>query len=93
MTVNTIREKYGLMLPRAEVHCQFKAACRFDDLVEVTLRVREVADKSITYDFQLFRKQEGQLAAEGYIKCIAVDSNWKVVKIPSDVAKAIREHA
>jgi YbgC/YbaW family acyl-CoA thioester hydrolase len=91
MTLNAIREKYGIMLPRVEAHCEYKAPCRFDDPIEVTLKVREVARKTITYDFQLLRKQGNVLAAEGYIKCIGVNSSWKAVALPAEVAKAVRE--
>ena len=87
-----LREKYKIMLPRVEAHCVYKVACKFDDLIEVVMKVREVADKTVTYDFQLYRKDENQLAAEGYLKCIAVDLNWKVVQLPADVAKMLREN-
>jgi len=87
-----LREKYRMMLPRVEAHCVYKSACKFDDLIEVVLKVREVASKTITYDFQLYRKEENQLAAEGSLKCIAVDMNWKVVPLPVEVAKILREN-
>jgi acyl-CoA thioesterase FadM len=55
------------------------------------MRVREVGEKTMTYDFQAIRQQDGKLAAEGYIKCIAVNSEWKAVQLPADLAKTIRE--
>jgi YbgC/YbaW family acyl-CoA thioester hydrolase len=88
---NQIREKYDITFPRVEAHCQYKAACRFDDFIDVTLKVREVAEKTITYDFQLLRQHDGKLAAEGYIKCIAVNSDWKATQVPVEVAKVVRE--
>jgi len=91
--LNALRENYGIILPRVEVHCRYAAPCRFDDTIEVTLKTREVADKTITYDFQLFMKEEEWLAAEGYVKCIAVELNWKAVPLPVEVAKAIHEGA
>jgi acyl-CoA thioester hydrolase len=87
-----LREKYKIMLPRVEAHCVYKSACRFDDLIEVVLKVKEVAGKTITYDFRIYRKEENQLAAEGYLKCIAVDMNWKVVPLPVEVARILREN-
>ena len=87
-----IREKYGVMLPRVEAHCQYKAACRFDDSIDVTLRVREVAEKTITYDFQVIRQADRKLAAEGYVKCIAVNSKWKAIPLPSEVAETLRDN-
>jgi YbgC/YbaW family acyl-CoA thioester hydrolase len=87
-----LREKYRIMLPRVEAHCVYKSACKFDDLIEVVLKVRDVESKTVTYDFQLYRKEENQLAAEGFLKCIAVDKNWKVVPLPVEIAKILREN-
>ena len=86
------RVKYGITLPRVEAHCQYKAPCRFGDFFDVIMRVREMGEKTITLEFQAIRQQDGKLAAEGYIKCIAVNSEWKAVQLPVDLAKTIREN-
>lgn len=92
ITLSAIRDKYRIMLPRIEAHCQYKAPCRFDDQFEVSLRVRDVGEKTITYDFQLLRTEDSKLAAEGYLKCIAVNLDWKAVPLPDEFAKMIREN-
>ena len=92
ITLSTIRDRYRIMLPRIEAHCQYKAACRFDDQFEVSLRVRDVGEKTITYDFQLLTTEDSKLAAEGYLKCIAVNLDWKAVPLPDEFAKIIREN-
>ena len=91
ITLSTIRVEYGIMLPRVEAYCVYKAPCRFDDQIEVTLSVREISDKTITYDFQLQRNRDGRLAAEGYLKCIAVNNDWKVVSLPKHFAELLRK--
>lgn len=90
LPLTEIREKFGVMLPRVEAHCQYKAACRFDEQIDVMLRVREVEEKTITYNFQIFRQSDGKLAAEAYVKCIAVNSEWKAVPLPAEIAKTVR---
>jgi len=92
MSLNEILEKHGIMLPRVEAHCEYKAPCRFDDMIEVSVEVREVTSKTVTLDFKMHRKRENKLAAEGYMKCIAVDLRWKVVELPPAVAKILREN-
>jgi len=86
-----IQRKYSIGIPRVETHCTYKAACRFNDFFEVNMRIREVAAKTITWDFQATRLQDGKLAAEGYIKCIAVNSEWKAVNLPTEFAKMVEE--
>jgi YbgC/YbaW family acyl-CoA thioester hydrolase len=85
-----VRKKYDIRLPRVEAHCSYKAACRFNDLFDVIMRLREVAEKTITWDFEAIR-EDGKVAAEGYVKCIAVDADWKAIPIPEELAKAIKE--
>jgi YbgC/YbaW family acyl-CoA thioester hydrolase len=87
-----IPTKYGIRLPRVEADCSYKAACRLDDFFEVTMRLREVAEKTITWDFQVIRQHDGKLAAKGCIKCIAVDSEWKTVRLPPEFAKIVQEN-
>jgi acyl-CoA thioester hydrolase len=90
LPLTEIRDRFGILLPRVEVHCQYKAACRFDELIDVTLEVREVQEKTITYDFRIMRQSDGKLAAEGFVKCIAVNSEWKAVDLPAEVARTVR---
>ena len=89
LPITEIRDRFGILLPRVEANCQYKAACRFDELIEVTLKVREVQEKTIIYDFQIMRQSDGKLAAEGFVKCIAVNSEWKAVAIPAEVARIV----
>jgi len=85
-----VRKEFGLRLPRVEAHCNYKAACRFNDLFDVVMRLREVGQKTITWDFEAIR-QDGKIAADGYIKCIAVDSEWKAISLPQELAKLVQE--
>jgi YbgC/YbaW family acyl-CoA thioester hydrolase len=90
-SLSDLREKYAIMLPRVEAYCDYKTACRFDELIEVTVKVAEVAEKTITLHFEVYRKSDNKLAAEGWIKCISVDPNWRVVPLPVEIAKLLRE--
>ena len=90
LPLTEFHKRLGVLLPCVEAHCQYKAACRFDELIDVTLKVREVQDKTIIYDFQVMRQSDGKLAAEGFVKCIAVNSEWKAVPLPAEVARTVR---
>jgi YbgC/YbaW family acyl-CoA thioester hydrolase len=91
LSFKTIYEKYQIALPRVEAQCTYKASCRFGDVIEISLSVGKVEEKTITYNFQVFLKPEDKLAAEGYLKCIAVNGNWKATTLPSEFVKVIRE--
>ena len=90
LPLTEMSDRFGVLLPCVEAYCQYKAACRFDELIDVTLIVREVQEKTIIYDFQIMRQSDGKLAAEGFVKCIAVNSEWKAVPLPVEVARTVR---
>jgi len=92
LSFKTICEKFGIGLPRVEAHCTYKSSCHCDDTVEITLQVGEIAEKTITYNFQAILRDGDKLAADGYLKCIAVNEKWKAVPIPENFARLIREN-
>jgi len=87
-----LRQEHNILLPRVEARCEYKAPCRFDDQIEVALRVHEVTSKTITLNFELRRIGDGKLAAEGRVKCIAVNQEWKVVELPALLERILREN-
>ena len=88
MNLGHVREKYGIMLPRVETGCEYKIACKFNDEIEVTLAVREIGTKTITYDFEILKKN--RVAAKGFLKCIAVNMKWRAVNLPNEFVKLVR---
>lgn len=88
-----MREKYNIMLPRTASYCEYKATCKLGEMIEVTLNVHELAEKTVTNNFRIVRKRDSKLAAEGYLRSKAVGSNWEAVRIPEEIARIIRERA
>ena len=82
--------------PRVHAACDFKYPLRFEDTVEIWLRVREKREKSIVYSF-LFRKlnelpprevARGTLA----VACVRMDraaGRMTGVPIPAEIAEKI----
>lgn len=90
-SLNEILDKQKTILPRTETHYESRAQCKVDNQIEVALKVREVTNRSITFDFKMVRRRDNILAAEGYVKRVAVDLNSKVVELPVAQATAVRE--
>ena len=89
----SVAEKYGVVLPRVEAWCCYKRPLRFNDLVEIELSVKELREKAVKYWFKVYNKQNGQLAAEGYIVAVAADKNLGgAVKIPEEIAEKLRAY-
>jgi len=95
-SIHTVEEGKTYGWPRVHVDCDYKQPLRFEDLVEVELRVREKKSKSLSYSF-LFRKLtdgEPVEVASGHITavCVAMDGEsgrMRAVDIPERLAAAI----
>ena len=73
-----------LGMPRVSASCDFTQPLRFEDRVEVHLRVREKKRKSVTYDF-VFRKLNGTPAVEVArgsltVVCVVIDEHRGTLK-------------
>src|SRR5438105_3079704 len=63
LSVHTQEEGRTLGWPRVHASCDYKAPLRFEEEVEVHLRVRTKKTKSLTYDF-VFRKVSSEPVVE-----------------------------
>jgi 4-hydroxybenzoyl-CoA thioesterase/acyl-CoA thioester hydrolase len=54
--------------PRVAVHCEYRSAVRFEDVVTIDVHISRRGEKSLTYQF-VFRLGD-RLVAEGYITCV-----------------------
>jgi acyl-CoA thioester hydrolase len=95
-SINSRMPEFHVGWPRVHVSCDFKRPLRFEDEVEVHLRVREKREKSLTYDFA-FRKVGDALGAEVAhgsltVVCVAIDPHtdqMRAVPIPEAIARQI----
>lgn len=82
--------------PRVHASCDYRQPLRFEDLVEVQLRVREKKPRALTYEF-VFRKPDGEGFAEvarGAITavCVTMDAEsgrMKAAPIPDALASLL----
>lgn len=54
--------------PRVSANCNYKSSIRFEDLIDVKLRVQRIGEKSVTYQYQFFR--EDVFVAEGIMTVV-----------------------
>jgi YbgC/YbaW family acyl-CoA thioester hydrolase len=84
---------YGVMfdeldvwLPRAHLECDFRRAAQLDDLLEVSVYVGRVGEKSLRLNFEVRRKGEAELVAEAHFVLVAVRRNtFESVTVPEEL--------
>lgn len=81
----------GLWLPRIEVFCQYKTPARFGDILEISLSVKEVKQKTVKYGFVVKKKDTDDLVAEGYVVAVAADKKIrKAINIPPEIVEKLK---
>ena len=83
-------EKKGYFLLVAEARCRYKAPLRYDEEVTMRTWVRKLTGKAVVFAYQVFRKGESKLAAEGETFHIVTDSKGIPCSLPEIYQKYFR---
>jgi acyl-CoA thioester hydrolase len=75
-------EALGYKLVVSDVHCRYRNSARYDETVMVRTRLKEVNRRMITFGYQILRKDEEEVIAEGETRHICVDSEGKTKTLP-----------
>jgi len=81
----------GFLTPVVEAHCNYFAPAVYDDIIIVETRISEIKEKSIRFEYEVFRKEDNKLLAEGYTINVFVDaSKMKSIAIPKSIKQKIK---
>src|SRR5512135_1057079 len=65
-------EKLGFRLAVTDARCHYRSAARYDDLVVVRTRLKELNKRMITFGYQILRGENEELVAEGETRHICL---------------------
>jgi acyl-CoA thioester hydrolase len=75
-------EALGYKLVVMDVHCRYRGSARYDETIIVRTLLKDANKRMITFGYQILRKDEEEVIAEGETKHICVDSNGKTKSLP-----------
>jgi acyl-CoA thioester hydrolase len=75
-------EALGYKLVVTDVHCRYRNSARYDEAVIVRTKLKGVNKRMITFGYQILRKDQEEVIAEGETRHICVDSNGKTKSLP-----------
>jgi len=79
--------------PRVAAKCDFQAAARFEDLLQIEVRIARLGERSITYAHRFMR--DGNLLAQGEITavccCIREGQSLLSIPIPPQFAEKLKQ--
>jgi acyl-CoA thioester hydrolase len=74
-------EADGMHLPLVEVRCRYKHPARFDDEIMVRTRLAQMRTALLRFRFEVVRKADGRLLAEGETVHMVVGNDLKPTRL------------
>ena len=83
-------DRLDIWLPRVQIHFDFHKPLMLDDLIEVSAYVGRFGNKSLTLRFEVNKKGETDVVADGHVVLACVSrSTFKSVPVPADIIDAL----
>lgn len=73
-------EKKGLLLPVVESYCRYKRPAKYDDEIQLWVRVDDIHLHRVTFEYRIIRASDYKLLAEGWSKHGCTDLNGKLYR-------------
>ena len=76
-------EEHDVQLPVVRLEIDYKRPARYDDLIKVTTKLRNIPTHKIEFDYQIHNEQD-ELLVRAYTSLVFIDSTTgKLMKAPS----------
>jgi len=86
-------DRFDIWLPRVQIHFDFRKPLLLDDLIEVSAYVGRFGNKSLTLRFEVNKKGEIDLVAEGNVVLACVSrATFKSVSVPAEIIEALKPY-
>lgn len=82
---------WHLSWPRVHVECDYQGAARFEDVLQVELRIARLGRKSVTYEVQFQRGDDAIASGKVVAVCcrVRVGRPLESIDIPTEIADAL----
>jgi acyl-CoA thioester hydrolase len=75
----------------AESYCRHKASAYYDDILTVRTKVIEIRSRSLRFFYEIYRKSDETLVAEGETMHVVTDKNKKLRTLPEIYRNRLQE--
>jgi len=82
-------ESAGWLLVVVKAHCRYRRPVRYDEVLVVRSRVREVRAATLAFAYDVVRKVDGEIVADGYTVHAAVDRSGRARRIPEEISQLL----
>jgi len=86
-------DRLDIWLPRVQIHFDFRKPLMLDDLIEVSAYIGRFGTKSLTLRFEVTKKGEAGLVADGHVVLACVSrSTFQSVPIPPEIKERLKDY-
>jgi acyl-CoA thioester hydrolase len=83
-------DRLNVWLPRVQIHFDFRQPLVLDDLIEVSVHVARIGNKSLTLRFEVAKKGKSGLVAEGHVVLVCVNrESFESVPVPAEIVQRL----
>jgi acyl-CoA thioester hydrolase len=82
-------EREGILFPLVDYGVKMDAAARYDDAIEIRTRLTELGRVRLRFDYEGWRGDER--LATGHTVHGVIDRDWRVRRLPAELAAALRK--
>ena len=83
-------EKAGWLLMVVEAQCRYRRPARYDDVLVIRTRLRTLGRATLSFGYQVARRADGEVLADGYTVHAVVDRTGRARRVPEEIAGALR---
>ena len=84
-------ENKNLIVPVVEVKCNYKQSAKYNDIIIIKTTIENIGNSSIKFHYEIIRKENNKLMAEGYTVNVYVDKKtMKSTKITDELRNALQ---
>ncbi len=77
-------EKQGYILVVTEAYCKYRNSVKYDEMIVVRTGLKKLNKRMVIFSYNIIRKEDKELVAEGETKHICLDSTGKVRSLPEE---------
>ena len=93
LSYSDVFDRLDIWLPRVQIHFDFRKPLLLDDLIEVGAYVARFGTRSLTLRFEVVKKGETDIVAEGHIVLASVSrSTFKSTEVPDEIKERLKPY-
>ena len=85
-----LEEVEKVFLPVSEATCRYFSPAKYDDLIRLVTRIKDIGRAHIDFDYEIFDADTGKRIAQGFTRHPFVNGQWRPVRVPPSLKEKLK---